>query len=69
MDGWTFAWIMWAAMFCAIEGAALCVRHPGATLSEHLRAIFSTRWKSNGWWWRRLALVCSLAGLLVHLMW
>jgi len=36
MDGWSAAWLAWAAAFCAIEGAALVAKdRPGrpATLS------------------------------------
>jgi hypothetical protein len=68
MSGWTFSWLAWGLMFCAIEGAALIQKAPGATLSEHLRAIFSTMNKSAGWRFRRFCLLATLTGLAGHLI-
>jgi hypothetical protein len=69
MDPWTIAWAIWAAAFCAVEGAGLVVKdRPGrpATLSAHF------------WWliqgagpWHHLArvgLVAGLAWLSIHLL-
>ena len=45
MSVWTILWLVWGAMFAAIEGAALVndkPGHEGATLSEHLRLWFRT---------------------------
>ncbi len=47
MDGFTWAWILWGAAFCVIEGAALANRRRGDTLSEHvwlLRSRKAGRW-------------------------
>ena len=68
MSGWTFAWILWAAMFAAVEGAALANRDSGDTLSEHIWAVFAVRGKPAGWMWRRGILGVGLTWLVGHLM-
>jgi len=47
MDGFTWAWILWALAFVGIEGAALANKRRGDTLSEHvwrIRAHKAGRW-------------------------
>lgn len=66
MSGWTIAWLLWIASFCAIEGPAIFNRQPGDTLSEHVRAWFATRTKPKGWRIRRLVLAFFLVWLGLH---
>lgn len=67
MSGWTFAWVLWLAMFGVIEVPAILNRTPGDTLSEHLRSWFSTRDMSRGWLVRRTALAGFFVWLIIHL--
>jgi energy-converting hydrogenase Eha subunit F len=67
MDGWTVAWIVWGVAFLGIEFGSVIVQHPGGTLSDHLRTLFSTRRRDAGWVLRRAALVVSLVVLGLHL--
>jgi hypothetical protein len=62
-------WLGWALLFIAIESAALVVKdRPGhsATLSSHIWQLV----RGTAWWHRlaRVALVCGLAWLSVHLL-
>jgi hypothetical protein len=66
MSGWTIAWLLWGAMFVAIEAPAILNRAPGDTLSEHVREWFATRTKPKHWRIRRLVLACFLLWLAVH---
>ena len=68
MNGWTVAWIIWGLMFAAIEGAALLVKSPNDTLSEHLRWWFAFEGKPKGWIWRRATLIVTLIWLFAHLV-
>ncbi len=67
MDGWTAAWIIWGAMFAAIELPAVLNRTDGDTLSEHLRSWFALRGKPAGWVARRAALAGFFAWFVAHL--
>ena len=68
MSGYTFAWILWVAMFAVIEGTALFNKNSGDTLSEHVWEWFSVKEKGKGWRARRTVLLGGLAWLLVHFM-
>ena len=68
MNGWTFAWILWLAMFAVIEGAALKNPAPGDTLSEHIWTWFSVKDKGTGWRARRITLALGLVALLFHFL-
>ncbi len=63
---YTVLWLIWIALFGAIEIPALINRQGGDTLSEHVRKWFSTREKSKGWLARRTALGAFLAWLAYH---
>lgn len=43
MTWYTAAWILWAAFFLLVEGAALLSKRPGMTLSEHVWFVFHVR--------------------------
>ena len=68
MSGWTVAWLLWLAMFAAVEGAALINKDRGDTLSEHIWAWFKIREKPRQWTWRRAVLAAFLTWLLVHMV-
>jgi len=68
MDGYTIAWLLWGAMFVAIEGAALLRKESGDTLSEHVWKCFSVKDKAKGWVVRRGVLAVFLAWLTAHLL-
>lgn len=68
MNGWTFAWLLWGAMFVTVEVAALANKAPGDTLTEHLHRWFAVTDKSPGWRLRRTALLAGLAWLCGHLV-
>lgn len=40
---WTLGWILWGIWLLVQEGAALVRKTPGATLSEHVWAVFRVR--------------------------
>lgn len=67
MNGYTAAWLLWAAMFVVIEGASLVDKDKGDTLSEHLRSWFATRDKPRGWQIRRLVLAGFFVWFIPHL--
>lgn len=66
MDGYTIAWLLWIAMFGAIEIPALMNKKQGDTLTEHVRSWFATTTKPKGWKWRRGVLAVFLGWLGVH---
>jgi hypothetical protein len=66
MDGWTVAWLLWLAMFVAIEGAAIINPARGDTLSEKIWDWFRIQNKPRQWTWRRAVLAGFLVWLLVH---
>lgn len=68
MSGWTVAWILWLAMFAAIEGAALINKGRGDTLSEHIWDWFRIRDKPRQWTLRRGVLAVFLTWLLIHMV-
>lgn len=68
MSGYTIAWLLWGAMFVAIEWPAIANKRKGGTLSEHV-----WRWgsvKDKGKWWRirRLVLIVFLVWLTLHFL-
>lgn len=67
MDGFTVAWILWGALFLAIELPAVFNRRDGDTLSEHLRRWFALKGKPAGWLARRVVLGGFFVWLVVHL--
>lgn len=68
MDGYTIAWLLWLAMFLAIELPALLDKKPGGTLSENVWDWFRIRDKPRAWTWRRIVLALFLAWLLIHMV-
>ena len=68
MSGWTFAWILWLAMFAVIEGAALKNPVQGDTFSENVWKWFSVKDKGAGWRARRITLALGLVALLFHFL-
>lgn len=68
MDGYTVLWLIWLAMFGAIEGAALANKRTGDTLSEHVWEWFSMKEKAKGWRARRFSLLAFLAWLVAHFL-
>lgn len=67
MSGWSWAWLVWALGFFAIELPAAFLTHDqGNTLSEHVWAW--TRGAGRAHWLARLGLVCGLAWLSLHLL-
>jgi hypothetical protein len=65
----TLLWILWLCAFAAIEGAALLVRTPGTTLSEHVWAWFHVRDErpTRTTWALRALLYGFLGWLVIHL--
>ena len=57
MTTYTWAWIMWALMFVAIEGHAVVKRNWDGTLTHNLQELFKI--KSAGHGWRKGALYIS----------
>jgi hypothetical protein len=68
MTDWTWLWLIWLALFGAIEGAALVNKTKGDTFSEHVWHWFSIREKSRGWRARRFSLLAFLAWLVLHFL-
>ncbi|WIM97851.1 hypothetical protein ACTOB_001405 [Actinoplanes oblitus] len=78
MSAWTWAWLAWGAIFCAIEGMALFNSRSGDTLSEHAWAWLGYAAtgqgpqelrRPSGWTrLRRFLLLAGLAWLVVHLL-
>ncbi len=68
MDGWTVAWLLWLAMFAAIEGPAIFNNRTGDTLSEKVWAWFAVKDKPRGWQLRRFILLAFMAWLAVHFL-
>ncbi len=66
--GWTTAWVLWIAMFFAIEGPALLHPQMGDTLSEHVWKWFSIKEKSPQWRLRRFVLLSFLAWVSAHFL-
>lgn len=73
VSSWTALWLIWGAIFLAIEGAALFNRVPGDTLSEHF-----WRWLKVGarlptpliWAGRTIVLIfCAWLGLHLSFGW
>ena len=48
MSKWTLGWILWIALFFALEIPAIYNKEPDDTLSEHFRKMFRT----HGVWGR-----------------
>ena len=68
MDPFTVLWLIWLAMFGAIEAAAIFHKDPGKTLSEHVWAWFAIRGKPRGYKMRRFVLLGFLAWLVTHFL-
>jgi hypothetical protein len=68
MDGWTVAWLMWIALFLAIEGAAIFNRERGDTLSEKIWLWFAIKNKPRGYKMRRFVLLIFLVWLTAHFL-
>lgn len=66
--GFSALWLIWLALFGAIEGAAIADKRPGDTLTEHVRRWASIDRKSRGWRIRRFALLAFLAWLIAHFL-
>lgn len=66
MSGWTVAWLLWGAMFVAVEGAALLNKDYGDTLSEHIWKWFRIKDKPRQWTVRRGVLAVFMTWLSVH---
>lgn len=67
MSPYTPVWILWIAMFFAIEGPALANKTPGDTLSEHLRGWFATTGKPRWWIIRRGILGSFFVWFIPHI--
>lgn len=68
MSGWTIAWLLWLAMFLAIELPAALNKEKGDTLSEHTWKWFAIRGKPEQWQLRRVILGTFLFALGAHFM-
>lgn len=68
MSDYTALWLIWLALFVAVEGTALAKKAPGATLSAHVWKWFSIKEKGKGWRARRFALLAFLAWLVAHFL-
>ena len=72
MSWWTALWLLWVALFFAIEIPAVVYerRHgSGATLSAHLRSWFATRRLSGPLpRLRRILAVGALAWFALHIL-
>lgn len=67
MSIWTIAWLLWGAIFFAIEIPAVRNKQPGDTLSEHVwkflgRGENQTRWIQS----RRIVFLAFWAWLSFH---
>lgn len=51
MSVWTWLWIAWGVAFALIEGTAIALGDWKGTLSDHLRAWFSTKTKPGRTAW------------------
>jgi hypothetical protein len=67
MTGYTVAWIIWLAMFFAIEFTAL-KRTQGETFSAYVWRWASVKNKSKGWQIRRLTLLATMAWLTIRFL-
>lgn len=65
---YTVLWLIWLALFGAIEGAAIANKKPGDTLSEHVWRWFSISDKGKGWRARRVTLLAFLVWLIAHFL-
>ena len=63
---WTVGWLLWLAMFLAIEGAAIFNKEKGDTLSEHVWKWFAIRNKPSGYRLRRFVFLAFWAWLSIH---
>jgi len=66
VSGYTVAWLLWGAMFVAVEGAAIIDKDPGDTLSEHVWSWFRVKDKGSGWKIRRRVLQLFMTWLSAH---
>ncbi|MEU7030060.1 hypothetical protein AB0A60_25685 [Streptomyces sp. NPDC046275] len=67
----TAAWIAWIGAFCVIEGAALYLKEPGDTFSEHIWKWFHTAKGTvpdRTTRLRRFVLVAFMAWLSAHFL-
>ncbi|MEU3091958.1 hypothetical protein ACWCQ0_43815 [Streptomyces massasporeus] len=67
----TVAWVAWLGFFVVIEGAALHLKEPGDTLSEHIWKWFHTAKDTvpdRTTRLRRFVLVAFLAWLSAHFL-
>lgn len=69
MDAWTARWLVWIALFFALEIPALLNKQPGQTLSEHVWAWFRVKDSRHTviTWLLRSVLLLFLIWLLFHL--
>lgn len=65
---YTLAWVIWLAMFGAIEGSALLNKKRGDTLTEHVRKWAAVGNKPKGWRLRRFTLLTLLAWMAGHFL-
>ena len=68
MNGWTFAWLLWLAMFACIEAPALLNKTKGDSFSEHIWSWFAIRDKPRQWRARRAVLLAAVTWLAVHFL-
>ncbi|MGW0705099.1 hypothetical protein ACWD4G_03825 [Streptomyces sp. NPDC002643] len=67
----TVAWVAWIGLFVVIEGAALYLKEPGDTLSEHIWKWFHTAKgvvPDRTTRLRRFVLVAFMAWLSAHFL-
>ena len=70
LDGnYSALWIIWGALFFAIEGPALANKKYGDTLSEHIWKWIGKKGyqKPVGYKWRRASLALFFVWLIAHL--
>lgn len=68
MTFWTVLWVLWLALFLAIEIPAWRNTERGDTLSEHVwRWLGRGRPMTRSVRWRRILFLAFAAWLLVHL--
>lgn len=69
MDGWTTSWLLWIALFFAIEIPAVLNKKDGDTLSEHVWQWFAIKGvnpqHARG---RKFALLSLLAWMAAHFL-
>lgn len=65
---YTYLWIVWLAMFGAVEWSAIKNKKSGDTLSEHIWKLIGTKGKARTAlnWGARLGLGLLLAWLIPH---